>query len=231
MNLRKLHLSRTPVSLFIVALHILLFNNVYSHEVNTLSGWHSSNRCTRRLADMSPFERGASGKTKLEANRYSHFHTQNRSEVQYGYSPSVISPNIMMEEIEDLFSSYGPELTESEMYINFYYQNDKLNEDYKDMIRKLKDGLQELGDKNGVSKEGLSNYLLKCEKDLNENLKLWNDIFSKDFHLNVGNKKMCNERKFKSFLRKCENKWLRGMKYIMSVWTKDFMDKVKQNQL
>ncbi|SBS82724.1 RAD protein (Pv-fam-e) [Plasmodium ovale curtisi] len=205
--------------------------NFCSSNVNTSLVDHSISRCIRKLAELSLCENCPPTKGILCVDKKSNFHNPKKSKLPYGCTYSDLSKNLTLEDVDDYISQCSLLITAKDMYIAFYYHNKDLNAAYKGMTKRLMKIFEKLALENGVLEEDLREYLITCKKNLNENLKRWNEISYKDLHTRIQKKLIHTKRNFKLFLRKCEGLWKRGMNNIESTWIEDFITEIKKKEI
>ncbi|SBS82708.1 Plasmodium exported protein, unknown function [Plasmodium ovale] len=113
----------------------------------------------------------------------------------------ILSKKLTKKEVDDQLSKCGQNKTQKQMYTSFYYYCQNFKKDFKKMKKELKCTLENIGDKNGVSKESIKENLKGCYKDHDATLCHWNDNFKKDLYFHIKYNICCSKYKFIYYLK------------------------------
>ncbi|ANQ07794.1 Uncharacterized protein PCOAH_00022610 [Plasmodium coatneyi] len=100
----------------------------------------------------------------------------------YRIDEEEVSRELSEKEIKKLLKSFGPTISERDMYITFYYYHSYLQRCYAEMLLQLQRMVYKLGSKREIPDEDLNEYWIQCKKKLGRLLFSLNYFSCKKFY-------------------------------------------------
>ncbi|CAA9987728.1 Plasmodium exported protein, unknown function [Plasmodium knowlesi strain H] len=146
----------------------------------------------------------------------------------YRIDEEDVSRELSKKELRKLINSFGPKISERDMYITFYYYHSYLQHRYSLMLLKLERKIYKLGAKRKIPDEDLNMAWLVCKRRLSRLLFSLNYFSYKQFYEFAMDSPFEDTSRFKKFLASYVKRWKKQKRSSKKILSTELIKKIKQ---
>ncbi|KJP85997.1 hypothetical protein AK88_04328 [Plasmodium fragile] len=252
MNFQRSRLYRDVVLSLFVLLFVIILSDIYILKSST-SPWRTYTRfhdSRSRQLSIFPYDLDRIGdqkfKTREEKEAYEYLlnmvetkmlndEKKRRSRdvsraysMPYRFDEEDVDRKLSKKELKRLMRSFGPLISEHDMYTTFYYYHDYLQRRFAQMLVKLEKLTYELGSKRTIPDEDLNVLWLDCKRKLSRFLWVLNHQALKIFFEFARDAPFEDTARFKKFMSNFVNKWKKHTREKSKKWVGDMTKEIKK---